>query len=209
MVLRRWPQSSSGIPCCRGFPIARGWSSCRTGLRTAAVPRLSRPLKDSCASQTRFAARSPRMARTNAVEATGRKLDLPYGSLVSGLGALVVVLFVASLAIGYLRVDLLQGFSDAGGAWTPPALVLVELIAAAPLGCLAGFSLGLTGAALRDCCAWRSRALSGCRAWRSELSPSLFRSQRCVPAGPAARRCRGRNGATLLLMGWPAAEPAP
>ena len=53
------------------------------------------------------------MARTDAVEATGGKFELPYGSLVSGLGALVVVLFVASLAIGYLPVDLWQGFSDA------------------------------------------------------------------------------------------------
>ena len=68
------------------------------------------------------------MTRTDAVETIGRKFDLPYGSLVSGLGALVVFLFVASLAIGYLPVDLWQGFSDAlKGEWTPPALVLVEL----------------------------------------------------------------------------------
>src|SRR6476661_2486990 len=126
MVLRRWPPSSSGIPCCRAFPIERGWSSSRTGLRTAAVPRLSRRPKDSCASQMKFAAGSLRMARTDAVETTGGKFELPYGSLVSGLGALVVVLFVASLAIGYLPVDLWQGFSDAlKGEWTPPALVLV------------------------------------------------------------------------------------
>jgi iron complex transport system permease protein len=91
------------------------------------------------------------MMRTDTVEATGRKFDLPYGSLVTGLGALVVILFSASLAIGYLPVDLWQGVGDLWrGEWTPPALVLVELrLPRALLGCLVGFSLGLTGAALQ------------------------------------------------------------
>src|SRR4051794_30878548 len=91
------------------------------------------------------------MTRTDAVEATGRKYEIPYGSLVSGLGALVVALFVASLTIGYLPVDLWQGLRDLWrGEWTAPALVLVELrLPRALLGCLVGFSLGLTGAALQ------------------------------------------------------------
>ena len=91
------------------------------------------------------------MTRTDAVEAIGRKYEIPYGSLVSGLGALVVALFVASLAIGYLPVDLWQGFRDAlKGEWTAPALVLVELrVPRALLGTLVGFSLGLTGAAMQ------------------------------------------------------------
>jgi iron complex transport system permease protein len=55
------------------------------------------------------------------------------------------------LAIGYLPVDLAQGARDLwNGEVTPPALVLLELrLPRALLGCLVGFSLGLTGAALQ------------------------------------------------------------
>ena len=53
------------------------------------------------------------MTRADAVEATGQKFDLPYGALVTGLGVLIAILFGASLAIGYLPIDLWQGFSDA------------------------------------------------------------------------------------------------
>src|SRR4029453_11938894 len=151
MVRRRWPQISSGIPCFRGFPTERGWSSSRTGSGIAAARPLSRLLKASCALQTKFGVKFQRMARTDAVEVTEQKFDLPYGSLVTGLGALVVILFGASLAIGYLPVDLWQGVSDLWkGEWTPPALVLVELrVPRALLGSLVGFSLGLTGAAMQ------------------------------------------------------------
>src|SRR5215475_3338467 len=151
MGLRRWPPSSFGIPCFRGFPIERRWSSCRAGSGTAAAPLLSRLLKHLCESPRTFAVRSHRMTRTDAVEATGRKYDIPYGSLVTGLGVLVAILFVASLAIGYLPVDLWQGAADAWrGEWTAPALVLVELrVPRALLGSLVGFSLGLTGAAMQ------------------------------------------------------------
>src|SRR5215475_4539994 len=91
------------------------------------------------------------MTRTDAVEVTGGKFDVSYGSLVTGLGILVVILFGASLAIGYLPVDLWQGVADLWrGEWTAPALVLVELrLPRALLGCLVGFSLGLTGAAMQ------------------------------------------------------------
>jgi iron complex transport system permease protein len=91
------------------------------------------------------------MTRTDAVEATGRKYEIPYGSLVTGLGVLVAILFGASLAIGYVPIDLWQGARDLWrGEWTPPALVLVELrVPRALLGCLVGFSLGLTGAAMQ------------------------------------------------------------
>src|SRR5262245_54738949 len=91
------------------------------------------------------------MTRTDAVEATGLKYEIPYGSLVTGLGVLVAILFGASLAIGYLPVDLWQGVRDLWrGEWTAPALVLVELrVPRALLGCLVGFSLGLTGAAMQ------------------------------------------------------------
>lgn len=91
------------------------------------------------------------MTRTDAVEATGRKYEIPYGSLVTGLGVLVAILFGASLAIGYLPVDLWQGARDLWrGEQTAPALVLVELrVPRALLGCLVGFSLGLTGAAMQ------------------------------------------------------------
>jgi len=108
-----------------------------------------------------------RMSRTDAVETTGQKFDLPYGSLVTGLGALVVILFGASLAIGYLPIDLWQGVSDLWrGEWTPPALVLVELRCRGR--CLAVLLASVSGSPeppCRDCCAipWLSRASSGCR----------------------------------------------
>jgi iron complex transport system permease protein len=91
------------------------------------------------------------MTRTDVVGTTERKFELTYASLVAGLGVLVVILFGASLAIGYLPIDLWQGVSDLWrGEWTAPALVLVELrLPRALLGCLVGFSLGLTGAAMQ------------------------------------------------------------
>jgi iron complex transport system permease protein len=91
------------------------------------------------------------MTRTDAVEVAGQRHEIPYSSLVTGLAVLVAILFGASLTIGYLPVDLWQGAADAWrGEWTSPALVLVELrVPRAVLGCLVGFSLGLTGAAMQ------------------------------------------------------------
>src|SRR5262245_16257540 len=91
------------------------------------------------------------MTRAETIESTDRKFDVPYRFVVSGLSILVVLLFGASLAIGYLPVDLWQGLKDLWkGEWTPPALVLLELrLPRALLGCLVGFSLGATGAAMQ------------------------------------------------------------
>ena len=76
---------------------------------------------------------------------------LPYGLLVACLSVSVIILFVASLAIGYAPFDLLQAMHDAAsGETTLAALVLVELrVPRALLGCLVGFSLGISGAAMQ------------------------------------------------------------
>ena len=76
---------------------------------------------------------------------------MSYGVLVIVLAALVAVLFVMSLALGYAPLNLPQALRDAvSGEKTLAALVLVELrLPRALLGCLVGFSLGLAGAALQ------------------------------------------------------------
>src|SRR5258707_12949352 len=91
------------------------------------------------------------MTMGGAIDASRSRFILRYGSLVAGLSLLVVILLVASLAIGYVTIDLWQGAIDYwNGQATPTALVLVELrLPRALLGCLVGFSLGLTGAALQ------------------------------------------------------------
>ena len=73
------------------------------------------------------------------------------GPLVACLSILVVILLGASLAIGYVSLDLWQATRDAfRGEKTLAALVLVELrLPRALLGCFVGFSLGITGAALQ------------------------------------------------------------
>src|SRR5258705_9650606 len=91
------------------------------------------------------------MTADEAIGAAKRQLVLPYRVVVAGLAALVVILLVASLAIGYMPLDLWQGARDIWhGELTPTALVILELrVPRALLGCLVGFSLGLTGAALQ------------------------------------------------------------
>ena len=76
---------------------------------------------------------------------------LPYRALVLGLVVLVILLFAASLAIGYVSLDLVQAARDVlAEKPTLAALVLIELrLPRALLGGLVGFSLGITGAAMQ------------------------------------------------------------
>ncbi|GGF70486.1 ABC transporter permease [Azorhizobium oxalatiphilum] len=71
--------------------------------------------------------------------------------LIGSLGALVLVLFVASLLIGYAPLDVGGALSDLiHGRDTLGALVLLQLrLPRALLGAAVGFSLGLTGAAMQ------------------------------------------------------------
>jgi iron complex transport system permease protein len=80
-----------------------------------------------------------------------RRTALPYGVLIAGLVVLGVGLFALSLVLGYAHLDIVQALRDlASGEKTLPALVLVELrLPRALLGCVVGFSLGLSGAAMQ------------------------------------------------------------
>ncbi|UDQ87451.1 iron ABC transporter permease [Xanthobacter autotrophicus] len=71
--------------------------------------------------------------------------------IVLGLGLVVLVLFCASVAVGYAPLDLGAAFGDLlAGRQSLAALVLSELrLPRAILGAAVGFSLGLTGAALQ------------------------------------------------------------
>ncbi|MCL8382678.1 FecCD family ABC transporter permease [Xanthobacter aminoxidans] len=71
--------------------------------------------------------------------------------VVLALGLLVLVLFSASVAVGYAPLDLRAAFGDLlAGRQSLAALVLSELrLPRAILGAAVGFSLGLTGAALQ------------------------------------------------------------
>ncbi|MFG1226146.1 FecCD family ABC transporter permease [Xanthobacter wiegelii] len=71
--------------------------------------------------------------------------------VVLGLGLLVLLLFCASVAVGYAPLDLGTAFGDLlAGRPSVAALVLSELrLPRAILGAAVGFSLGLTGAALQ------------------------------------------------------------
>lgn len=76
---------------------------------------------------------------------------LPYGALIAILSAIVLVLAVASLAIGYTPLDLKQAGLDAmQGRTSLGALILLELrTPRMVLGALVGFSLGIAGAAMQ------------------------------------------------------------
>ncbi len=71
--------------------------------------------------------------------------------VIASLGLAVLVLTLASAAIGYAPFDVSAAFADlVAGRTTLPAMVLWELrIPRALLGGLVGFSLGLTGAAMQ------------------------------------------------------------
>lgn len=71
--------------------------------------------------------------------------------VVLGLGLLVLVLFCASVAVGYAPLDLGAAFGDlVAGRQSLAALVLSELrLPRTILGAAVGFSLGITGAALQ------------------------------------------------------------
>jgi len=71
--------------------------------------------------------------------------------IVGLLGLLVLVLTLASIAVGYAPFDVMAAAGDLlAGRATLPALVLWELrLPRALLGGLVGFSLGLTGAAMQ------------------------------------------------------------
>lgn len=71
--------------------------------------------------------------------------------VVLGLALVVLVLFCASVAVGYAPLDLGAAFGDLlAGRQSLAALVLSELrLPRAILGAAVGFSLGLTGAALQ------------------------------------------------------------
>ncbi|MDD3447003.1 MAG: iron ABC transporter permease [Zavarzinia sp.] len=77
--------------------------------------------------------------------------EIPYGLLVAGLGLLLVLLFAASVAIGYAPFDLRAGFADLlAGRETLAALILTELrLPRAIMGAMTGFTLGLSGAAMQ------------------------------------------------------------
>lgn len=76
---------------------------------------------------------------------------LPYSMLVAVLAAIVVVLAVASLAVGYAPLDLKQAALDAlYGRSSLAALILVELrVPRMALAVFVGFSLGVAGAAMQ------------------------------------------------------------
>ncbi len=71
--------------------------------------------------------------------------------LIPGLGLLVAVLLLGSLAIGYAPLDLKAALGDLlAGRQSLRALVLLQLrLPRALLGAAVGFSLGLTGAAMQ------------------------------------------------------------
>jgi len=83
--------------------------------------------------------------------ARAANVEVAYGPLVAGLAALTLVAALASLAVGYARLDLAAAFSDAlAGRPTVAAVVFEQIrLPRAALGATVGFSLGLAGAALQ------------------------------------------------------------
>ncbi len=80
-----------------------------------------------------------------------REESARYWRLVVGLALGAIAMTIASLVVGYARLDVAQAITDAlRSERSLPALVLVELrLPRALLGCFVGFSLGITGAAMQ------------------------------------------------------------
>jgi iron complex transport system permease protein len=91
------------------------------------------------------------MMEPRSIGARGGPWTVPHAVLVAALTALVVILFIPSLALGYAPLDIVQALRDLlRGDQTLAALVLVELrLPRALLGTLVGFSLGVSGAAMQ------------------------------------------------------------
>jgi iron complex transport system permease protein len=91
------------------------------------------------------------MIDATTIETVERGPAPPYGLLLGCLSIVVVILFGASLAIGYAPLNLGRALGDVlSGERTLAALVLVELrLPRALLGVLVGFSLGVSGAAMQ------------------------------------------------------------
>jgi iron complex transport system permease protein len=81
--------------------------------------------------------------------ASPRRAEAGDRPLLAALAGLTLVAFLASLAVGYVRLDLVAALDDAiHGRDSLAALALVELrLPRAALGAAVGFSLGLAGAA--------------------------------------------------------------
>lgn len=79
------------------------------------------------------------------------KHPLPLGIVLGTLAFLTIVLTIASLNIGYIRIDLLQAATEAiRGEPTLAAVIFEELrLPRALLGVVVGFTLGLAGAAMQ------------------------------------------------------------
>jgi iron complex transport system permease protein len=91
------------------------------------------------------------MTEAQAIGWVGRPRLSVYGLLIVVLSIAVVLLFIASLSIGYAPLDIPRATRDIfQGNQTLAALVLRELrFPRALLGGLVGFSLGMTGAAMQ------------------------------------------------------------
>ncbi len=80
-----------------------------------------------------------------------RGFEPPLALVIAALSGLVVLLFCASVAVGYAPFDLGAAAGDLlAGRETLPALILADLrLPRALLGAMTGFTLGLAGAALQ------------------------------------------------------------
>ena len=85
------------------------------------------------------------------MSARAASAEVGYGPLVAALAALMLAAALASLMIGYARLDVPAALADVfAGRSTAAAVVLEQIrLPRAALGAMVGFSLGLAGAALQ------------------------------------------------------------